>query len=192
MSTKTSTRSPGLSQAASNELVGGYRTECGGIEHDGDRRLETWTIIQGFTEIGDVELELDIYVDIWNVVEIKQIIALGSLLPSQGGNIPQEAIDDLLAKRNATKEKFYVLVGMCRYIDCSDKPKQRRVPVQAHSGRGAVENLRRLVDEERIRDGRESGLRGEGVCVLGKSTHKYVAHVYANVLDWERQPLYNI
>lgn len=181
-----------LSKNAPNVLVGGYRTVCGGVEHDEDRRLETWTIIQGFTEIGDVELELDIYADVWNILEVKRNIALGSLLPSQGGNIPQEVIDDLLARRNATKEKFYVLVGMCRYLDCSDKPRQRRVPVQAHSGRGAVENLRRLVDEERARDGRESGLKGEGVCVLGKSTHKYVAHVYTNALDWNHQQLYNI
>jgi|WetSurSiteA1Bulk_404760.scaffolds.fasta_scaffold21236_5 hypothetical protein len=190
MPTKTSPHSPGLSKAAPTELVGGYRTECGGIEHDEDRRLETWTILRGFAEIGDVELELDIYADVWNIVEVKRIIALGSRLPSQGGNIPQEVIDDLLARRNATKEKFYVLVGMCRYVDCSDKPRQRRVPVQAHSGRGAVENLRRLVNEERARDGRESGLQGEGVCVLGNSTHKYVAHVYANVLDSTKQQLY--
>jgi len=181
-----------LSKEAPNELVGGYRTVCGGVEHDEDRRLETWTIIRGFTEVGDVELELDIYADVWNIVEVKRIIGLGSPLPSQEGNIPQEVIDDLLARRNATKEKFYVLVGMCHYVDCSDKPRDRRVPVQAHSGRGAVENLRKLVNEERARDGLESGLKGDGVCVLGKSTHKYVSTVYANALDWKHQPLYNI
>ncbi len=171
-----------LSPGSPNDLGDGYVAEMVSTERGDDGVFEMWSVLCDGVE-NDVTMELEIYQDVWVTKDIIRPIKFSSPLPSQGGIIPRDIIDKLLEKRNATKKVYYVLVGMCRYSDCSDnKPRDRRVPVQAHSGRGAIENLRRLVDRER-----EAHV---GVCILGKSTHKYVGPVYANVLNHDRKQLY--
>lgn len=165
------------------ELGDGYKIEAVSSKRGDDGVFEVWSVFHGHVELADVTMELETYQDVWVIKDIVRPISIGSLLPSQGGIAPQHVIDELLARRNKTKKTYYVLVGMCHYSDCSDStPKARRVPVQAHSGRGAIENLRRLVEQERDAH--------DGICVLGKSTHKYVGPIYTNVLDHDHKQLY--
>ena len=160
-----------LMPGSPSDLGDGYEARHINSESSNDGVIEIWAIFHHQVESAVLTMELDTYNDSWNSITMIN------------DNVPQAVIDMVLERRNETRRTYYVLVGMCQYADCSDsKPRPRRIPVQAHSGRGALENLRRLVDREREAH--------DGSCVLGKSTHKYIGPVYANVLDRFRKQLY--